>query len=219
MKEATVFDYTHVLTTLQQIAPEAHIAGGAVRDTILEKAIADIDVFMDDQHVDAAAALLRSACSYVKVGEWKQYLEFSDPAMTRVAKFEKADETVPVCIIGLQSRFARPAHNVARFDFGVCMAAFDGKDTLRTAEFDQDVQDQMFTMHRADNLAQFTYSMSRFKKITAGRYTGWTLTIPDELKEFAKEYTLRQHWYRDFTKGFAGHMVLRPKERAALGLN
>ena len=104
----TMFDYATVLATLQQIAPEAHIAGGAVRDTILQKQIHDIDVFMKDEHVEEAAALLRSQCSYVKVGEWKQYLGFSDPAMTRVAKFEKADETIPVCIIGLLPEFANP---------------------------------------------------------------------------------------------------------------
>ena len=51
-------DYTTVLATLQQIAPEAHIAGGAVRDTILHKQIHDIDVFMEDKHVDEAAAPL-----------------------------------------------------------------------------------------------------------------------------------------------------------------
>src|SRR6516165_1044292 len=104
----TVFDYATILATLQQIAPEAHIAGGAVRDTILQKQIHDIDVFMKDEHVEEAAALLRSSCSYVKVGEWKEYLGFSDPAMTRVAKFEKTDETVPICIIGLQPGFATP---------------------------------------------------------------------------------------------------------------
>ena len=72
----TVSDYATVLATLQQVAPEAHIAGGSVRDTILQKKIADIDVFMEDEHVEAAAALLRSSCAYVKTGEWKQYLEF-----------------------------------------------------------------------------------------------------------------------------------------------
>ena len=113
----TMSDYTTVLTTLQQIAPEAHIAGGAVRDTILQKQIHDVDVFMKDEHVEEAAALLRSSCSYVKVGEWKQYLEFSDPAMTRVAKVEKADETIPICIIGLLPSFANPKDNIARFDF------------------------------------------------------------------------------------------------------
>jgi tRNA nucleotidyltransferase/poly(A) polymerase len=79
----TMFDYTTVLTSLQTIAPEAHIAGGAVRDSLLKKQICDIDIFMADAHVEEAAALLRSACGYVKVGEWKQYNDFSDPAMTR----------------------------------------------------------------------------------------------------------------------------------------
>ena len=145
----TMFDYTTVLATLQQIAPEAHIAGGAVRDSILQKQIHDIDVFMKDEHVEEAAALLRSQCSYVKVGEWKQYLGFSDPAMTRVAKFEKADETIPVCIIGLLPDFAHPRDNLARFDFGICMAAFDGKQTIRTWRFDQDKKACTFTTGRS----------------------------------------------------------------------
>jgi hypothetical protein len=48
---STTFDYRHtprlwdyhgILDALQKIAPEAHIAGGAVRDNLLEKPIADI---------------------------------------------------------------------------------------------------------------------------------------------------------------------------------
>jgi len=211
----TMFDYTTVLATLQQIAPEAHIAGGAVRDTILQKHIHDIDVFMNDEYVEEAAALLRSSWSYVKVGEWKQYLGFSDPAMTRVAKFEKADETIPICIIGLLPDFANLRCNIARFDFGICMAAFDGKQTMRTAEFDQDEKAHTFTLCRADTQAQFAYSLSRFEKITAGRYAGWSLVIPEEFEDLAREHTFRRHWYRDLMEGFDGESVLRPKERIA----
>jgi hypothetical protein len=167
MTLSTMFDYTTLLGALQQIAPEAHIAGGAVRDTVLEKPIAHIDIFMKDEHVEGAAAVLRSSCGYVKVGEWKEYLGFSDPAMTRVAKFEKTDETIPVCIIGLLPRFANPRANIARFDFGVCMAAFDGKQTLRTYEFDQDVEAHTFTLCRADSQAQFTYSMRPKERVAA----------------------------------------------------
>lgn len=221
MKTSTMFDYTAVLTALQQIAPEAHIAGGAVRDTILQKQIHDIDVFMSDEHVEEAAALLRSQCSYVKVGEWKQYAGFSDPAMTRVAKFERADQTTPVCIIGLQPGYANPGDNLARFDFGICMAAFDGKGITRTPEFERDAEEQTFTLHRADDYWQFAYSMSRFEKITAGRYKGWALNVPREFEELAKEHTFRQHWYRDHEadgycrKGIPGLNVLTPKERTA----
>lgn len=212
---STMFDYATVLATLQQIAPDAHIAGGAVRDTILQKQIHDIDVFMKDEHLEEAAALLRSSCSYVKVGEWKQYLEFSDPAMTRVTKFEKADETIPICIIGLSPSFADPRNNIARFDFGICMAAFDGQQTIRTAEFDQDEKARTFTLCRADNQAQFAYSLSRFEKITAARYKGWSLIVPRKFEELAKEHTFRRHWYRDSVKGLDGENILKPKERLA----
>jgi len=219
----TVSDYATVLTTLQQIAPEAHIAGGAVRDTILQKQIHDINVFMSDEHVEEAAVLLRSSCSYVKVGEWKQYLGFSDPAMTRVAKFEKADETIPVCIIGLLPQFASPENNIARFDFGVCMAAFDGKQTIRAAAFAQDEKAKTFTLCRADNQAQFAYSLSRFEKIITSRYKGWSLVVPRQFEDYAKEHTFRRHWYRDVdryrntVKGLeGGESILKPKERVAV---
>jgi hypothetical protein len=190
-----MFDYTALLATLQQIAPEAHIAGGAVRDTILQKQIHDIDVFMKDEHAEEVAVLLRSRCGYVKVGEWKQYLGFSDPAMTRVAKFEKAAETIPVCIIGLLPHFASPKDNIARFDFGICMAAFDGKQTLRTAKFNKDEKARTFTLCRADSQPQFDYSLSRFEKITTERYAGFSLIVPDEFEELAREHTFRRHWY------------------------
>ena len=93
----------------------------------------------------------------MKVGEWKQYLGFSDPAMMRVAKFENADATIPICIIGLLPRFASPKENIARFDFGVCMAAFDGENTIQTPEFETDEENKTFTLCRADNQAQFAF--------------------------------------------------------------
>ena len=148
----SMYDYADLLAELQTIAPSAHIAGGAVRDTLLEKPIRDVDVFMDNEHVEEAAKVLRSRLGFVKVGAWVQYEGFSDPAMTCVAKFEKADETIPVCIIGLKSWCAAPDANIARFDFGVCMAAFDGENTIRAPEFDADVESKTFTLCRADNL-------------------------------------------------------------------
>lgn len=43
-----MYRYTEIIKTIRSIAPQAHIAGGAVRDTILEKEIRDIDIFVDD---------------------------------------------------------------------------------------------------------------------------------------------------------------------------
>src|SRR5262249_23202561 len=94
--------YGNILEALQRAIPgSVHIAGGAVRDTILDRPILDIDIFLPHTAGDPAAALLRTEFGYVKVGEWVQYEHFSDPMVVRVAKFEKADETIPVCLIGL----------------------------------------------------------------------------------------------------------------------
>ena len=212
-----VSDYAPILAQLQQIGP-AHIAGGAVRDTILQREIADIDIFMADEHVEPAAALLRSACSYVKVGEWTQYLEFSDPAMTRVAKFERADATIPICIIGLLAEYASPRANVSRFDFGICMSWFDGERAVCTLAFNEDANNKTFTLCRADNLAQFSYSLSRFEKLTSARYRGWSLTVPDKFEELVK--TVRKNWYWGEnnilrSKGLGGGNLLQPKARDA----
>ena len=84
--------------------------------------------------------------------------------MTRVCKFERADETIPVCIIGLQPGYAYPKSNIARFDFGICMAAFDGKQIIRAPGFDHAEEWHTFTLLRADNEQQFNYSMIRSRK-------------------------------------------------------
>lgn len=136
--------------------------------------------------------------------------------MTRVCKFEKAEETIPVCIIGLKSKYAEPEANIARFDFGVCMAEFDGNEVLRAPEFDIDVENKVFTLHRADNFEQFAYSLSRHRKITAGRYQGWGLSIADDFMDLAKEYEFRRHWYTDNSYLYAKderYNDMRPKER------
>src|SRR5262249_21983417 len=151
--------YDNILQALQRALPGSpHIAGGAVRDTLLERPIRDIDIFVRDDAADQAAKLLRTDFGYVKVGEWKQYEFFSDPAIARVARFEKADETTPVCLIGLAEDLDIQS-NIARFDFGICMAAWSGGGEMFTNDhFKRDVESETFTLCRADNLPQFRYS-------------------------------------------------------------
>ena len=208
--------YDNILETLRRdVSASAHIAGGAVRDTILGRPIRDVDIFLHDTAGDPAAALLRAKFGYVKVGEWRQYEMFSDPMVARVAKFEKADETIPICLIGLTKDLA-PDDNIARFDFGVCMAAWDGTGAMITNDdFKRDIESKTFTLCRADNLAQFSYSMVRFKKLTADRYKDWGLSVSDQFEALAKEHAFRKHWYREGAHfGLENFpQLLRPKSR------
>jgi hypothetical protein len=205
----------NILEALQRTLPcKPHIAGGAVRDTILERPIRDIDIFIHEASGDTAAALLRSDFGYVKVGEWKQYAGFADPIVVRVAKLEKADETIPICLIGLEQDLT-PVRNIERFDFGVCMATWDGGEFVPAYPFKKDTEGQTFTLCRADNDAQFAYSMIRYSKLTADRYKGWGLQVPGKFENLAKEHAFRKHWYEDGEHyGFTNYpQVLRPKER------
>ena len=174
----------------------AHVGGGAVRDTLLERPIKDIDLFLDAVATDEAAALLRSQFGFVKVGEWESYEMFSDPAVIRVAKFEKAEEAIPICLIGLKHPRMMQA-NLERFDFGICMAAWDGEVVYTASEYNTDIERKTFTLCRADDQAQFNYSMSRFDKMTADRYAGWRLVVPAEFESMAKEHALRKTHYYD----------------------
>jgi hypothetical protein len=209
--------YDNILEALQRAIPgSVHIAGGAVRDTILGRPIRDIDIFLHHTAGEEAAVLLRTEFGYVKVGEWVQYEHFSDPMVVRVAKFEKADETIPICLIGLAEALS-PHGNIARFDFGVCMAAWaGGSGPMITSNcFKRDIESKTFTLCRADNLAQYSYSMVRFGKLTADRYKDWKLVVPSQFEELAKEHTFHKHWYKEGAHfGFeAFSQVLRPKDR------
>jgi len=154
----------------------------------------------------------------VKVGEWTQYEHHSDPAVVRVAKFEKADETVPLCLIGLSPEVVGIEDNLSRFDFGICMAAWTGEMVITMPEYRRDIEAKTFTLCRADNKAQFAYSMSRFDKMTADRYAGWKLVVSKPFTVLAAEYELRKtHYYDDDYRAWRprdlGPQLLTPKAR------
>jgi hypothetical protein len=207
-----VQNYGEILKALQGLAPEAHIAGGAVRDTILHRQIRDVDVFMPDQHLGEVAKLLRTEFGFVLVGKWQQYAQFSDPVMTWVARFERADETIPLCIIGLKSEIPTWRENLERFDFGLCMAAWWGGAMITTDAFDQDAENKTFTLYRADDIHQFRYSMSRFRKMSAERYAGFELSVPQEFEELVKQYSFERDWWFDSDNGkFGMRNEIKPK--------
>jgi hypothetical protein len=157
---------------------------------------------------------------YVKVGEWQQYELFSEPCITRVAKFERADSEIPLSIIGLdEHKFPGGVtipSNIGRFDFGICMAAYDGREQIRHPLFTHDMNSKTFTLLRADNEEQFAYSMVRYKRLTKERYAGWGLVVPVKFEPLAASLALKKGWYHDYNGPFGyGAQVLRPKDHAA----
>jgi len=87
--------------------------------------------------------------------------------------------------------------NLARFDFGICMTAWDGEEVYTAPEYKTDIERKTFTLCRADNWPQFHYSMSRFDKMTADCYAGWQSVAPTQFEAMAKEHALRKTHYFD----------------------
>jgi hypothetical protein len=136
-----------------------------------------------------------------------------------VAKFEKADEVIPICLIALNEPKSMQ-ENQTRFDFGVCMAGWDGSKVYTAPGYRSDVERQCFTLCRADDQAQFNYSMCRYERMTAARYAGWQLSIPKAFAPLAKEHAIRQTHYWDRSDGSwrlkdfeANKQTLKPKNR------
>jgi hypothetical protein len=77
------------------------------------------------------------------------------------------------------------------------MTAWDGEEVYTAPEYKTDIERKTFTLCRADNQAQFNYSMSRFTKMTADRYAGWKLIVPKKFEKMAREHALRQTHYYD----------------------
>src|SRR5262245_42235149 len=203
-------NYLPVLNSIRRIAPEAHVAGGAVRDTILGRKIHDIDVFMGHEKKDEVAAMLRADFKYLRTGECERYEMFSAPIIHRVAKFEHADEQIPICIIALKKPLS-VVENLGRFDFGICQVGWVGGDSIETDAFRHDLDEHVFTLVRADNSAQFAYSMERYRKLTADRYAGWKLAVPKEFEGLVKQAEFKRHWFSDIDN--LGKSILTPKDR------
>ena len=181
-------NYKPIVDTLQILSPTAHIGGGAVRDSLLKRPIRDVDLFIDSAVTDPAAQLLRSKFGFIKVSDWMAagYYRKSVLELARVATFEKADETIPIQLIGLNGPTTMQ-QNIGRFDFGACMAGWDGDQVCTTEQFKIDVYNETFTLCRAESQWQYDNSMRRFQKFTAERYAGWKLRVPSEFESFARD--------------------------------
>ena len=99
------------------------------------------------------------------------------------------------------------------------MAGWDGDEVYTAPEYKRDIEQKTFTLCRADDQAQFNYSMSRFDKMTADRYAGWQLVVPAKFEAMAKEHALKKtHYFDDdadawMPREVVGPQLLTPKAR------
>lgn len=172
-----------ILTALQAVAPDARIAGGAVRDWLLERPVKDIDVFVsaDASERKLAKAVMKFRPEVKRTVDGR-YFQSDRSVVESIEYGDEAERLPPINIIRLAERHTI-ASNIARFDLGLCRAAFDGKDIRTHADFRSDVRFKRLTIRKCENEKQFELSLARFVRLEE-KYPGWRFTVPDEFARF-----------------------------------
>lgn len=164
--------WKEILQSLQKGGIKGIIAGGCVRDFILERPIKDIDVFVPvgcgfDMWLPVGTVLVRK--------NDLSYAPFSDGMVKYTTTLEYKGNDVQIIEVDLEDFSSEKLMD--RMDFTICQATYqldEGEGLFGVSgNFLWDVDLKEFRLVRADNEAQFDYSMKRFERLTAEKYKGW----------------------------------------------
>ncbi len=171
--------WVHLLDEIRVIAPDAHIAGGALRDLDHDRPVKDIDIFIPAEH-DVAVELLAMELGFERDGAVDlSSMVGSDPAVRSSVTWKKEGH-LPVNAIYLTSN-TRPVDNLARLDLGLCQIAFDGQMLLRTPAYMTDWVDGTMTVTRCDNSDQMGRTVKRAARLRL-KYPSYGFRIPTEFR-------------------------------------
>lgn len=177
-----------VLARIHTIAPEALLAGGALRDLDNNRPVKDLDVFVNDR---TDFNILTAALSefYPDRVSFKDYQHTSvyhenDNTVASVSLYE-GSLLPPLNVIGVYGDI-NPMGRFARFDFGLCQIAFNGQHMIETEAYRHDRANRLLTMIRCESLPAFQRSLVRYHRLT-GKYVDWPLVIPTKYVRYATD--------------------------------
>jgi predicted nucleotidyltransferase len=161
--------WKEILQSLQNGGIKAIIAGGCVRDFILQRPIKDIDVFVPvgcgfDMWLPVGTTLVRK--------NDLSYAPFSDGMVKYTTTLEYKGNDVQIIEVDMEEFSADEL--MARVDFTICQATYDMElGVYVSPSFLEDTSAKEFVLIRADNQDQYDYSMKRYERLTAEKYKGW----------------------------------------------
>ncbi|MEM7516881.1 MAG: hypothetical protein AAF368_08155, partial [Planctomycetota bacterium] len=154
-------DWKVILDYIRSVAPEALLAGGALRDLAQGVPHADLDIFVYAEGNDAACGLERKISHVLGavpekfVGEFdtEKYRKHFGQTFVGLSEYEVLGECVQVVYLDLASYEPEHMHITTpfeqalfdRIDFGACQIAFDGAKIHTTSFCRADLENGMFT--------------------------------------------------------------------------
>lgn len=182
MRKTTPIELNTVRMVFEQYGIRAMIAGGAVRDLILDVPTKDIDVFVPaETTVRALSNAFRSDPRVVYdnlVPPTTVDAEYErTPSLEIEGVFEFDFRGRPVQVCTLKDMPQKVSDLLWRMDFGICQAAWTGSTAEITNGFITDMRKQRFTLLRCGSVGEFMRSTRRHARLTAEgeRYAGWPI--------------------------------------------
>lgn len=167
-------EYTDLLAHVQSYVPQALLAGGCLRDTINNVPVNDIDIFVPEDKAKLAGHLISDTHPTLAKSIPEPYFTMNNDVRS-VDYYAGARGVRPVNIIGVTAWTCTPEQQLARFDFGICRVAYDGKTLWKDLSFDRDKADRTFTLtSNFQTPDQLKNSRARFERLS-GKYVGWKL--------------------------------------------
>lgn len=168
-------EWVTLLRDIRQIAPDAHIAGGALRDLDHGRPVKDIDLFIAAEH-DVTVELRAMVLGFERDGSVDlSSMKGADPAVTTSVTWKKEGH-LPVNAIYLKRAF-RVEDNLHRLDLGLCQIAFDGQSVLKTMAYMHDKGTRSMTVCRCDSSEQMERTIKRAARLR-GKYPDHGFRIP-----------------------------------------
>lgn len=173
-----------ILAYVQAYAPEAVLAGGALRDLVFGVPPADLDIFV------AAGPSIHSRLHVPLLYDWKRRRTIFFPyyAMRQRCVAFATEYEVPVFDLLVQIiELAFPdgftiAHVLERMDFGACQIGFDGQRLHATVAAVQDIASRRVTLLLADDPTEIQHSLKRAERFRA-KYAGTGIVVDTSFAE------------------------------------
>ena len=166
-----------LLRDIRAVAPEAFLAGGALRDLDNGRVIKDLDVFLstDADMADVMTAMRKHG--YTTVGSDLSLREDYGSlgvGVTGILELRHSDPGVPPLNF-IRVEDATVDAQINRFDFGICQIAYDGETVSRTMAYLLDQDAHTFTIIRRDDGDE--RALRRWERLRQ-KYEGWSLITP-----------------------------------------
>ncbi|KQW02224.1 hypothetical protein [Rhizobacter sp. Root1221] len=161
------------LKTVQAVFPNAILAGGFLRDLLLDRTPKDIDIF-----VPHTGCFQPGTLQLVPMMGAAEYMEQTEVSyIWDVPGFELPVQVIMLCP-GLD-----PVDRAKAHDFGICQVWNDGAGLEWTPAFDKDWSNRTFTLDHCEDQKEFDRSMRRYERLQE-KFAGFPLVIPPQFESF-----------------------------------